>query len=76
MCSVGEPVKSLLSLTTQINMMTIQSEQIAKEAKPLFAGVDVGAEELILVIRKMKKGTTEPIYEKYVLGVLGIKKLK
>jgi len=27
-------------------------------------------------IRKMKKGTTEPIYEKYVLGVLGIKKLK
>ena len=27
-------------------------------------------------IRKMKKGTTEPLYEKYVLGVLGIKKLK
>lgn len=27
-------------------------------------------------IRKMKKGTTEPIYEKYVLGVLGIKKKK
>ena len=27
-------------------------------------------------MRKMKKGTTEPIYEKYVLGVLGIKKLK
>jgi sulfide:quinone oxidoreductase len=27
-------------------------------------------------IRKMKKGNTEPIYEKYVLGVLGIKKLK
>ncbi len=26
-------------------------------------------------LRKMKKGTTEPIYEKYVLGVLGIKKL-
>jgi sulfide:quinone oxidoreductase len=26
-------------------------------------------------IRKMKKGTTEPIYEKYVMGVLGIKKL-
>ncbi|MCP5279227.1 MAG: NAD(P)/FAD-dependent oxidoreductase [Thiobacillus sp.] len=26
-------------------------------------------------IRKMKKGTTEPLYEKYVLGVLGIKKL-
>jgi sulfide:quinone oxidoreductase len=27
-------------------------------------------------IRKMKKGTTEPIYEKYLLGVLGIKKKK
>ena len=27
-------------------------------------------------IRKMKKGNTEPIYEKYVLGVLGIKKKK
>ncbi len=27
-------------------------------------------------IRKMKTGTTEPIYEKYVLGVLGIKKKK
>ncbi|MDD5404341.1 MAG: FAD/NAD(P)-binding oxidoreductase [Sulfuricella sp.] len=27
-------------------------------------------------IRKMKKGTSEPLYEKYVLGVLGIKKLK
>ena len=27
-------------------------------------------------LRKMKKGTTEPIYEKYVLNVLGIKKLK
>ena len=26
-------------------------------------------------IRKMKKGTTEPLYEKYVMGVLGIKKL-
>ncbi len=27
-------------------------------------------------IRKMKKGTTEPLYEKYVLSTLGIKKLK
>ncbi len=27
-------------------------------------------------LRKMKKGTTEPLYEKYVLGVLGLKKLK
>lgn len=27
-------------------------------------------------IRKMKKGTTEPLYEKYLLGALGLKKLK
>ncbi len=27
-------------------------------------------------IRKMKKGNSEPLYEKYVLNVLGIKKLK
>ncbi len=27
-------------------------------------------------IRKMKKGLTEPFYEKYVLGAMGIKKLK
>ena len=52
MCRVGEPVKSLLSLISQINIMNIQSEQIVKEAKPLFAGIDVGAEELVLVIRK------------------------
>lgn len=32
--------------------MATQTEQIAKEAKPLFAGIDVGAEELVLVIRK------------------------
>jgi sulfide:quinone oxidoreductase len=27
-------------------------------------------------LRKMRKGTTEPLYEKYLLGVMGIKKLK
>ncbi len=27
-------------------------------------------------LRKMKKGTTEPLYEKYILGVMGLKKLK
>jgi sulfide:quinone oxidoreductase len=27
-------------------------------------------------LRKIKKGTTDPMYEKYVLNVLGIKKLK
>jgi len=27
-------------------------------------------------LRKMKKGTTEPLYEKIVLSAMGIKKLK
>jgi sulfide:quinone oxidoreductase len=27
-------------------------------------------------IRKMKKGTTEPLYEKYFLDMVGIKKTK
>lgn len=52
MCRVGEPMDSLLSLALQINIMTIQSKQNAQEAKPPFAGIDVGAEELILIIRK------------------------
>src|SRR5512136_1061106 len=32
--------------------MTIQSKQIVQELNSLFAGIDVGAEELILTIRK------------------------
>lgn len=32
--------------------MTIQPKKIVQESQPLFAGIDVGAEELILVIRK------------------------
>ena len=32
--------------------MTIQSEKIVQGTKSLFAGIDVGAEELILVVRK------------------------
>ena len=32
--------------------MTIQSNKIVQEQKSLFAGIDVGAEELILTIRK------------------------
>jgi len=37
-------------------MTTIQPKKTAHEAKPdLFAGIDVGAEELILVIRKNGK---------------------
>jgi len=34
----------------------------------------VGFEKYFL--RKMKKGTTEPLYEKYVLDMMGVKKLK
>ena len=53
MCRVGKPVSSLLSfLTLRINIMTIQSKKIVQELKSRFAGIDVGAEELILVIRK------------------------
>ena len=53
MCRVGKPVSSLLSfLTLQINIMAIQSKKIVQELKSLFAGIDVGADELILVIRK------------------------
>ena len=53
MCRVGKPVNSLLSfLTLQVNIMTIQSEKIIQEPKQLFAGIDVGAEELVLTIRK------------------------
>ena len=37
-------------------MTNIQPKETAQEAKPdLFAGIDVGAEELILVIRKNGK---------------------
>ena len=37
-------------------MTNIQPKETAREAKPdLFAGIDVGAEELILVIRKNGK---------------------
>lgn len=56
MCRVGEPVDSLLPLTLQTNIMTLQFKQTDQEPEPLFAGIDVGAEELILVIRK--NGTT------------------
>jgi sulfide:quinone oxidoreductase len=27
-------------------------------------------------IRKMKKGTSEPVYEKYVMKAIGVEKLK
>jgi transposase len=32
--------------------MTIKSKQVAQKTKPIFAGIDVGANELVLVIRK------------------------
>lgn len=53
MCRVGEPVDNLLSFTLQANLiMTDQANIINQPSKPLFAGIDVGAEDLILVIRK------------------------
>lgn len=53
-----EPMNSLLSLhlILQINMTHIQLEETAHEPKPtVFAGIDVGAEELVLVIQKNGK---------------------
>jgi transposase len=53
MCRVGEPENVLLSFTLQGNLIvTSQSKQIDQTSKQLFAGIDVGSEELILVIRK------------------------
>lgn len=53
MCRVGKPVDSLLSFSAlRINIMPIQLKQTAQETQPLFAGIDVGAEELVLIIRK------------------------
>jgi len=43
----------LLSFTLQGNIiLTMQSKQIVPTSKPLYAGIDVGAEELLLVVRK------------------------
>lgn len=53
-----EPVNSLLYFNAflQTTMTNIQHKETAQEAKPdLFAGIDVGADELILVIRKNGK---------------------
>ncbi len=53
-----EPMNSLLSLTLtdKLTLMNIQPKETNPNAKsPLFAGIDVGAEELILVIRKNGK---------------------
>jgi len=51
---VGKPVTSLLSfLTLRINIMTIQPKNIVpEESKSIHAGIDVGAEEFILLVRK------------------------
>lgn len=48
---VGEPVSSVLSFTLQGNIMTMPSKQTAQESQPRFAGIDVGAQALVLVIR-------------------------
>jgi hypothetical protein len=42
----------LLPVTLPTNIMSLQLMQTDQEPEPLFAGIDVGAEELILVIRK------------------------
>ena len=53
-----EPMNSLLSLTPtdKLTIMNIQPKETNPKAKsPLFAGIDVGVEELILVIHKNGK---------------------
>ena len=52
MCRVGQPVSSLLPLTLQTNIMILQLKQTDQEPEPLYTGIAIGAEELILVIRK------------------------
>ncbi|MDO9213040.1 MAG: hypothetical protein Q7U23_04305 [Methylococcales bacterium] len=42
--------------SNKLNIMNIPLKEIPRETKqPLFAGIDVGAEELVLVIRKNNK---------------------
>jgi Ethanolamine utilization protein EutJ (predicted chaperonin) len=51
-------MNSLRSLipTDKLNIMNNQLKEILRATKqPLFAGIDVGAEELVLVIRKNNK---------------------
>ena len=53
-----ESMNSLRSLipTDKLNIMNSQLKDIPRETRqPLFAGIDVGAEELVLVIRKNSK---------------------
>ena len=53
---VGKPVSSLLVfLILQTNIMVNQSKEVVQELNSLFAGIDVGAEELVLTIRKNGK---------------------
>ena len=53
---VGKPVDSLLYFLTLLRyIMTIKSEPVVQKEKLLFAGIDVGSEELVVVIRKNGK---------------------
>ena len=52
MCRVREPTDGLLPLTLPTNIMALQLKQTDQEPEPLFTRIDVGAEELNLVIRK------------------------
>jgi transposase len=48
-------VRSLIYMD-KLNIMNSQLKETASDTKPLlFAGIDVGAEELVLVIRKNTK---------------------
>lgn len=51
MCRVGEPV-SIVSQLHFLELIMTTAETHSKSSVPMFAGIDVGATELLLVIRK------------------------
>ena len=62
MCRVGEPVDGLLSLTLQINIMTLQFEQAAQQPKPS-SPVRCRRRGMILVIRRTAPLTRREIHQ-------------
>ena len=53
MSRIGETVSSLLPLTLQTNIVTLQTMQTDQQPGPLYASIDVGAKKFIPVICKL-----------------------
>ena len=51
-----------------------EQEQITLPIAPCLARKDIAFEKYFM--RKIKNGNSEPVYEKYVLKLLGIERLK